>query len=357
MIQPPAHIKTLQPYVPGKPIEELERELGIEGSIKLASNENPLGPSPRAVRALHAGIKEINRYPDGSCYYLKNALSEKLGINPEELILGNGSNELIELASRTYLSPGDEAVMAHPSFVVYSLIVQAAQGKSIAVPLKQWRHDLPSMAKKITPKTRLVFIANPNNPTGTINTKAEMESFVRKVPDTALVVIDEAYYEYVMSPDYAETLPLLKKRKNILILRTFSKIHGLAGLRIGYGMANRKIIAEMNKVRQPFNVNAPAQAAALAALEDTDHIEKSRKTNNRGKAYLYKNLKSLNISFIPTEANFIYVTFPDDIVPKLNDRLLREGVIIRPMGPAAARITIGLPGENRRLVEALRKVL
>jgi histidinol-phosphate aminotransferase len=280
-----------------------------------------------------------------------------LNIDPEELIFGNGSNELIELAVRTYLSPGDEAIMAHPSFVVYSIIIQAANGKSIVVPLKEWRHDLGGMAEKITAKTRLIFLANPNNPTGTINTKAEMDSLMRKVPDSVLVIVDEAYNEYVTSPAYPDTLTYVKKNKNILVLRTFSKIYGLAGLRIGYGVSNRKITSEMNKIRQPFNVNSPAQAAALAALEDTGHIEKSKETNEKGKRYLYKNLKALDINFIPTEANFIYITFPDTVVSELHGTLLRQGVIIRPMGPAAARITIGLPGENRRLIEALRKVL
>jgi len=355
MIKAPAHIRSITPYIPGKPLQELERELGIEGSIKLASNENPLGPSPRAVRALRTGLRELNRYPDGSCYYLRNALSRKLNIDPEELIFGNGSNELIELAVRTYLCPGDEAIMAHPSFVVYSIIVQAVKAKSILVPLKEWRHDLHAMASKITAKTRLVFIANPNNPTGTINTKAEMDAFMRKVPDTVLVIVDEAYYEYVTAPDYADTLTYLKENKNILILRTFSKIYGLAGLRTGYGISNKKITSEMNKIRQPFNVNAPAQAAALAALEDTGHIENSKRTNERGKHYLYRHLNALNINYIPTEANFIYITFPREIVSKLHDQLLSEGVIIRPMGPAAERITIGLPGENRRLIKALGK--
>jgi histidinol-phosphate aminotransferase len=302
-------------------------------------------------------MKELNRYPDGSCYYLRNALSGKLNIDPEELIFGNGSNELIELAVRTYLGPGDEAIMAHPSFVVYSIIVQAVKGKSIIVPLKEWRHDLTAMASKITAKTRMIFIANPNNPTGTINTKTELDSFMRKVPDNVLVIVDEAYCEYVSSPEYADTLTYLKKKKNILILRTFSKMYGLAGLRIGYGISHKKITSEMNKVRQPFNVNSLAQAAALAALEDTRHIENSRKTNEKGKHYLYKNLKALKINFIPTEANFIYITFPEDIVLKLHDKLLRDGVIIRPMGPASARITIGLPGENRRLIKALRSVI
>ena len=358
MIQSPEHIKNIKPYVPGKPIEELERELGIAHPVKLASNENPVGPSPLAVRALRKGISGLNRYPDGSCHYLSSALSGKLQIGPDEILFGNGSNEIIELAVRTFLNPGDEAIMAHPSFVVYSTIVQAAKGKSIIVPLnKNLRHDLDAMASKITNRTKIIFIANPNNPTGTINTKTEMDSFMKKIPEGALVVIDEAYFEYVVSPDYADSMKYFRQGRDILILRTFSKIYGLAGLRIGYGIAKKELIAEMNKVRQPFNVNSPAQEAALAALDDEKHIEKSRKINERGKKYLYKEFRSLNINYAPTEANFIYMTFEDDIVNQLYNDLLKQGVIVRPMGPRAIRVTIGLPGENKKLIEALRKIL
>ncbi len=207
MIKVPEHISSIKPYVPGKPVEELERELGISESVKLASNENPLGPSPLAIKAMRSGLKELNRYPDGSCYYLRNVLSEKLNISTDQLIFGNGSNEIIELAVRTFITPGDEAIMAHPSFVVYSMIVQAAQGRNIVVPLKDFRHDLDSMAAQITDRTRLIFIANPNNPTGTINSKSEMDRFMKKVPDTVLVIIDEAYYEYVESMDGALGIP------------------------------------------------------------------------------------------------------------------------------------------------------
>lgn len=355
MIEAPKHIKSIKPYVPGKPLEELERELGIRDSIKLASNENPVGPSPLALKALRKGISGLNRYPDGSCYYLNNALSEKLKIRPDNLLFGNGSNEIIEIAVRTFLSPGDEAIMGRPSFVVYPTITQAAKGKSVIVPLKEQRHDLEQMASKINGKTKIIFIANPNNPTGTINTGAEMDALMKKVPDNVLVIVDEAYFEYVSSGNYADSMKYFRKGKNILILRTFSKIYGLAGLRIGYGIARPEIIMEMNKVRQPFNVNSLAQAAAAAALEDRTHIKKTIEINERGKKYLYKELEALQINYVPTEANFVYITFKDDISTKLYSDLLQKGVIVRPVGPRALRITIGLAGENRKLIKALKQ--
>jgi len=356
MLYVPEHIKTIKPYVPGKPIEELERELGISDSIKLASNESPLGPSPLAVKALREGISMLNRYPDGSCYYLKNALSEKLGLTSGEVLPGNGSNEVIELAVRTFLSPGDEAIMAHPSFVVYSMIVQSAGGKNIIVPLKDWRHDLDAMASGITKKTKIIFIANPNNPTGTINTKTGMDAFMESVPEGVLVVVDEAYYEYVTSGDYADNMKYLQAGRDIIILRTFSKIYGLAGLRIGYGIAKASIITEMNKMRQPFNINSLAQKAAHAALKDNEHVAKAKRINERGKKYLYRELKDMEIKFVPTEANFIYIILEDDIAFQLHDNLLKHGVIVRPMGPRNIRITVGLPGENRRLIDAMKKI-
>lgn len=357
MIQAPEHIKTIIPYIPGKPIEELERELGVKDSIKLASNENPLGPSPLALKALRKGIGGLNRYPDGNCYYLKNALSEKIGVQPDEIIFGNGSNEIIELAVRTFLGPGDEAVMASPSFAVYSMIVQAQGGESIVVPLKEWRHDLETMASRITGRTKVVFIANPNNPTGTINTKAEMDSFIEKVPEDVLIVVDEAYYEYVTSPDYADSMKHFRNGRDVLILRTFSKIYGLAGLRIGYGIASAGIIKEMNKVRQPFNINALAQKAALAALEDNGHLKKSKRFNERGKEFLYKGFKSMGINYLPTEANFIFIILKDNSASRLYNELLKEGIIVRQMGPREIRVTIGLPGENKRLIETIKTVM
>ncbi len=355
MIQVSEHIKTIKPYVPGKPIEELERELGITASIKLASNESPLGPSPFAIKALRKGISDLNRYPDGSCYFLKKALSERLGLTSDEILLGNGSNEVIELAVRTSLSPGDEAIMAYPSFVVYSMIVQAAGGKNITVPLKDCRHDLDAMVSRITEKTKIIFIANPNNPTGTINTKAEMNVFMENVPEGVLVIVDEAYYEYVTSSDYADSIKYFRQRRDLLTLRTFSKIYGLAGLRIGYGIAKASIITEMNKVRQPFNINSLAQKAALVALKDEEHLAKAKGINERGKKYLYREFKAMKIKYVPTEANFIYIILEDDIAPRLYNELLKHGIIVRPMGPREIRITIGLPRENKRLIEAMRK--
>jgi histidinol-phosphate aminotransferase len=357
MIHTPEHIKSINPYVPGKPIEELERELGITGSIKLASNENPNGPSPLAINALRKGMNDLNRYPDGSCYYLRQALSESLQVKSEEIIFGNGSNEIIELAVRTFLVPGDEAIMAHPSFVVYSTIVQAVQGKNIMVPLKDWRHDLEEMASRITKKTKIVFIANPNNPTGTINTRAEMNAFMGIIPDRVLVVVDEAYYEYVTDPEYADSMNYYSKGRDILILRTFSKIYGLAGLRIGYGIAGSEIVTGMNRVRQPFNINSLAQKAAVAALRDEKHLAKTKLVNEKGKKYLYKELTALKIDYIPTDANFIYIHLKDKTAHQIYDSLLKKGVIIRPMGNNAIRVTIGLPDENKRFIEAMKTIV
>ena len=355
MIKPPDYVLGIQPYVPGKPIEELERELGITNSIKLASNENPVGPSPKALEVIRNSCSDINRYPDGAGYYLKRVLSEKLSVSEEELILGNGSNELLNIAARTFLQDGDEAVMAVPSFVVYAMAVQAVGGKAIQVPLKNYTHDLEAMAGAITPKTKMLFIANPNNPTGTMNKKDEFERMMEKVPDTTLVVLDEAYYEYVTDRDYADSMKYLHTRKNVLILRTFSKIYGLAGLRIGYGIAKKEILNDMNRLREPFNTNSLAQKAAIAALNDPEHVSHSRNINEAGKTYLYNELDSLGVTYVPTEANFLYI--PVEKAMAVYEKLMTMGVIIRPMGPHAIRVTIGLPGENKRFIEAFRTVV
>jgi histidinol-phosphate aminotransferase len=356
MIKAPEYVSGIRPYVPGKPVEELERELGITGSVKLASNENPVGPSGKAIEALRGRLQGLNRYPDGGGYYLKEALSGRLGAAPEELILGNGSNELIEIAVRTFMRPGDEAVMARPSFVVYSMAAQAQGCRAVEVPLRDFRHDLDAMAREVTPKTRMLFIANPNNPTGTINTAQELDGLMGRLPEGVLVVVDEAYYEYVTTPGYADSMRHFREGRDILVLRTFSKIYGLAGLRIGYGVAKRQIIEEMNKVRAPFNTNSLAQAAALAALDDEEHVRHSREVNEEGKGYLYRELSSLGLGYVPTEANFIYVTLEGDPM-KLYGALLRLGVIVRPMGPGAIRVTVGLRGENERFVESLKSLM
>jgi len=356
MINVSDNIKSISPYVPGKPIEELERELGISGSIKLASNENPLGPSPKAVNAVKKALEGLNRYPDGSGFYLSQALAKKLDVENNQIILGNGSNELIELAVRTFVQPGDEVVSADPSFVVYKMITQAVGGANVIVPCKNMTHDLDAMAEAITPKTKLVFIANPNNPTGTMNTKAEIDRFMAKVPDHVLVCVDEAYFEYVTRADYPDSIDYLREGKNILALRTFSKIYGLAGLRIGYGITTAEINEMMNKVRQPFNTNSLGQIGALAALSDRKHVEKSVTLNNEGKQLLYRELDKLGVKYIPTETNFILFETQKD-AKELYTALLKKGVIIRPMGPTRLRVTIGLPEENQRFVKELEEAL
>lgn len=362
MIRPPQHISDIKPYVPGKPVEELERELGIKGSIKLASNENPIGSSPLAMKAISDTITSstastgFNRYPDGSGYYIKKALSEKLSVNEDEIILGNGSNELIDIAVRTFLQQGDEAIMAHPSFIVYPLSVKAMGGKPVQVPLKNYTHDLEAMVDAVTERTRMLFVASPNNPTGTINIKDEFDHMMKRIPDGILVIVDEAYFEYVTNPEYADSLKYFKEGRDTLILRTFSKIYGLAGLRIGYGIARRDIVVEMNKLRPPFNTNSIAQSAALWALKDKNHITNSRSINEKGKRYLYRELESLGVTYVPTEANFIYILLERDSNAFYHD-LLRQGVIVRPVGNQEIRVTIGLPEENKRFIEAIKKVL
>ncbi|MBE0425392.1 MAG: histidinol-phosphate transaminase [Nitrospirae bacterium] len=362
MIKPAEYISDIKPYVPGKPIEELERELGIKDSVKLASNENPLGPSPMAIKAILDALTDsnmsnsLNRYPDGSGYYIKKTLSEKLSVDEDEIILGNGSNELIDLAVRTFMRFGDEAVMAHPSFIVYPMSVQAMGGKPVEVPLKNYTHDFDEMAEAVTSKTKVLFIGNPNNPTGTINKSDELERLMRRLPDGILVIVDEAYYEYVTDSDFADSMKYFRDGRDILILRTFSKIYGLAGLRIGYGIARKDIISEINKLRPPFNTSTIAQKAALWALKDNDHIRYTKQINEQGKKNLYKELKTLGLEYVPTEANFIYILLRKD-ANDLYNKLLKKGVIVRPVGPEEVRVTIGLPQENKRFIEALQKVI
>ena len=277
-------------------------------------------------------------------------------LSEDEIILGNGSNELIDIAVRTFLQPGDEAVMAHPSFVVYPMATQAQGATAIQIPLKKYTHDLDAMADAITSSTKIVFIANPNNPTGTMNTKAEFERFMKRIPEGILVVCDEAYCEYVTDPDYPDSMKYFGQGKDILILRTFSKMYGLAGLRIGYGIARKDIIGEMNKLRPPFNTSSIAQKAALWALQDENHLQRTREINEQGKTYLYKELDSIGMKYVPTEANFIYMPLEQD-AHTLYTILLKQGVIVRPMGQHEIRVTIGLPEENKRFIDALKKVM
>lgn len=365
MIKPLPYVQKIEPYIPGKPIKEVERELGIEKCVKLASNENPLGPSPKVVEAIKNFLSEpalLARYPEGSGYYLKNALCEvfsKKGINlsHDEIILGNGSNELIDLAVKTYIGPGDEAIMAKPSFIVYAMSVTAQGGIAREVPLKDFKHDLEGMLKEITDKTKIIFIANPNNPTGTMNYKEEFDRFMQALPDGILVIVDEAYYEYVTEPGYPDTLKYFQEGKDILILRTFSKAYGLASLRIGYGIAKKEIITDMNRIREPFNTNTIAQIAAEAALKDTEHLSRVIEINEKGKQYLYSELENFpEVKYLPTQANFIYIMLPDNTSSKdVFDFLLRQGVIVRPVGPKEIRVTVGLPEENKAFIESFKK--
>jgi histidinol-phosphate aminotransferase len=357
MIRVPIHVASLTPYVPGKPVEELERELGIRDSVKLASNENPLGPSPLAAKALDSDVLgDLNRYPDGGCYYLRGALAKRLGVDEDALIFGNGSNELLDIAVRTFMESGDDAIMSWPSFVVYPMAVQAVGCKGIKVPLKDFRHDLEAMADAVTDSTRMIFVANPNNPTGTMNTLKEFDSFMSRVPADILVVVDEAYFEYVTDPEYADSMKHLREGRNVFILRTFSKAYGLAGLRIGYGISKPDLVSEMDKVREPFNTSTVAQKAAMAALDDTEHIERSVSSNNAGKEFLYAELDELDVKYVPTEANFIFM-MPGADSGVLNNALLQRGVIVRPMGPEAIRVTIGTESENSAFIKALADAL
>ena len=351
-------IEALIPYPPGKPIEEVERELGIKNSIKLASNENPLGPSPKAVDAVSRALKNLHRYPDGGCFYLKEKLAKHLKVKPENLMIGNGSNEIIELVIRTFLKPGEEAIMGNPSFAVYPLAVPAAGGKAVLVPLKNLTHDLDAMADAITGRTKIIFIANPNNPTGTIVTKAQLKRFMGRLPDGVILVLDEAYYEFVTDPEFPKSLDYLREGRNVVILRTFSKIYGLAGLRIGYGVAPERLVFYMNKVRQPFNVNSLAQVAAMAALEDEEHLKRSQKNNIDGLDFLFNEVKAMGFDGVPTQANFFLVKVGKG--KEVYDVLLRQGVIVRPMSSYGLdeyiRVTVGLPEENKRFVGALKKI-
>lgn len=354
------HILGIAPYEPGKPIEELERELAIHDAIKLASNENPLPPSDRVQSAIRAALANLNRYPDGSGFYLRQALAKKHGVTPEQIVLGNGSNELIELAVRTFLRPGDEAVVPHPSFVVYPMIVQAAGGIRVMVMLKDHRLDLEAMARAMTPLTKIVFIANPNNPTATIVTADEVEHFMARVPERTIVVFDEAYVEFAQGPDFPDSLAWVKQGRKVVVLRTFSKAASLAGLRVGYGIADADAIALMNRIRQPFNVNALAQAAALAALDDEAHVLECVRMIEAGRHYLCEEFKTLGLKYVPARANFIMVDIGRSAA-EIYQKLLHQGVIVRPLTPfgleSALRVTVGTPEENRRLVKALQVVL
>ncbi|MDI6784980.1 MAG: histidinol-phosphate transaminase [bacterium] len=347
----------MEPYYPGKPVEEVKREFGLTDVIKLASNENPLGPSPLAKQAIMNTLDEANLYPDGSGFYLRQKLAQKFQVSLDEIILGSGSDEIISMLAQTFIEPGDEAVTSETSFVRYQQAVELMDGTMRYAPMQKYTYDLRALAKLITPKTKLVFIANPNNPTGTMVDKTAVAEFMHAVPPEVLVVFDEAYYEYVLNPEYPQTMEYFRDGKNVIILRTFSKIYGLAGVRVGYGFANPELLNLLNKVRPPFNVNRIAQIAAVASLDDTEHVAKSRETNRQGKEYLEQELTKLGMSYVPTEANFMLIECPID-AKIVYDNLLRQGVIVRPLGGKQLanliRVTIGTMPQNERFITALK---
>lgn len=354
------YLSGLIPYSPGKPIEEVEREFGISDSVKLASNENPLGPSPKALAAIAAALPAIHRYPDGSGYALRRALARHWGVPAECLILGNGSNELLEIVGRSFLMPGDEVLYAQQAFVVYDMVAQVTGATKVAVPLKGFAHDLPAMRAAITFKTKLVFLANPNNPTGTCVNPRDLEAFLAAIPPDVIAVLDEAYYEYLPPERVPDALQFVRSGRLLLVLRTFSKIYGLAGLRIGYGIAPEPLVSLLNKVREPFNTSSLAQAAALAALDDAEHVRASRAANEAGRQFLMEGFRAMGLAAIPSVANFLLVDVGRPAGP-VTDGLLRRGVIVRPVGgygfPTHLRITVGTEDENRKCVAALRAVL
>lgn len=357
----PAYIRSISPYQPGKPISELAREMGLpEASIvKLASNENPLGMGPKARAAAEAALAEAFRYPDGGAFALKAALARKYGVKPEQLVIGNGSNDVLEIAAQTFLTPDSSAVFSQYSFAVYPLATNARGARSIQVPAVRYGHDLDAMAAAIAPDTRIVFIANPNNPTGTFVSGAELEAFLAKVPDDVLVVLDEAYTEFLQADQRYDSIAWLACFPNLLVSRTLCKAYGLAGLRVGYAIAHPDVADLMNRVRQPFNVSSIALAAAEAALGDEEFLARSADVNQRGMAQLTAAFAGLGLEWIPSSGNFVTVKVGN--AAAVNQALLTQGVIVRPIAgyglPEWLRVSIGLPEENARFIDALRQAL
>jgi histidinol-phosphate aminotransferase len=355
------HILELEPYPPGKPIDELERELGISGSIKLASNESPLGPSRRALEAAVQATEGLNRYPDGSCHYLREAVAAQLGVAPGALIFGTGSSEPLELVAKCVLGPGDEAVFPWPSFAMYPIVAKGMGATPVEVELASgYMTDVGRVLDAVTERTRVVFLANPNNPTGTSIGAADFERLVDELPERVILVHDEAYMDYVRRPDFPDSLACIARRPTLLSLRTFSKVYGLAGLRVGYAVGDPELVGYLERARHPFNVNSMAQAAALGALRDTEHLARVRELTHAGIDAFEKAFGELGLGFAKSDANFVLVEVPGDAAA-LYDRLLRRGVITRPVGAfglgSHLRVTVGLPEENERFLEALRAEL
>ncbi len=355
-------LEEIKPYVPGKPVEEVEREMGLTNVIKMASNENPLGPSPLAVKAMQDKANKMHIYPDGNCYYLKEAVAKKFNLKPEQLIFGNGSDELLSFLTMVYINPGDEAVMVDPSFSEYVFAMRLMGGIPRQVPLsgEKFAYDIEKVFAAVNERTKLIFICSPNNPTGSIIRKEQLDWLMQKIPDNILVVLDQAYIEYVEDPDHPGGLDYIEKDYPVIALRTFSKIYGLSGLRVGYGIAPVGVINDLNRVREPFNVNAMAQAAALAALDDDSHLQKSRSLVTQARKQLTAGLAELGLKPVPDQANFCFVDVKKDS-KGVFQAMLEKGVIVRTGDifgfPTFIRVTYGTEEQNDRFLKTLSEVL
>ena len=357
-------VQSLSPYQAGKPIDELKREYGVSDVIKLASNENPLGPSQKVLSAIQNELAELSRYPDGNAFTLKEVLAEKHSVDVNQITIGNGSNDILEILTRAFVTPEHEVIFSQHAFVVYPIVTQAVGANAVVVPAKDWGHDLDAMQQAVTDKTKVIFIANPNNPTGTWLGQKELSEFLQVIPKDVLVVLDEAYFEFADSDagakDYPNGIELGKQFSNLIVTRTFSKAYGLAGLRVGYSISDPQVADALNRVRQPFNVNSLALKAAEVAVSDRDYLEKGLKLNADGMSYLISAFNKMKLSYIPSVGNFICVNVGVDAM-KVYDDLLYEGVIVRPVAnyemPEYLRVTIGTEEENNRFIAALTKVL
>lgn len=353
-------LQKIAPYQPGKPISEVQRELGLKRVIKLASNENHLGPAPSALKAMREALEETHLYPDGSGYELKQALSEFFSFKPEEIILGNGSNEIVEQVCESFINNGDRAVTGWPAFIKYRIAIRIMGGEPVEIPLKDFTHDLGRMFDAIDDKTKVVFIADPNNPTGTILPKDELEDFIKLVPENVIIVLDQAYYEYIPEAMRIDVKKFIREGRNLIALRTFSKVYGLAGLRIGYGFARPEIISEMNKVREAFNTSSIAQIAATAALKDQDYVKQALEVNRKGIAIMYSGFDELGLDYVNSITNFVLVNWKRDGGEMFRE-LLKRGVIVRPMGaydlPTFARVSTSTEEDMRYFIEKLREIL
>jgi len=353
-------INTISPYIPGKPISEVKRELGLEKVIKLASNENALGPSENVKKALMQNLDELAIYPDGNCTELKLKLSKKLGVKSSQILLGAGSDEITQFIAAVFINPGDNAIMAKPSFPRYETVTKVMGGVPIELPLKDFTHDLQAFYDNINERTKVIWICNPNNPTGTIVKRKELYDFIKSVPSHIAVVVDQAYKEYIDDPEYPDALEWLNEFENLIVLQTFSKIYGLAALRVGYAIASEDIIEKLNRVRPPFNVNHLAQIAAIFALEDEEHVKKAKELNKKSLEFFYKSFEEMGLPYIKSYGNFVMVDVKKDAV-EVFKKLLLKGIIVRPGDifgmPTYLRVTTGLESDNMGFIMALKEVL